>query len=73
VGLPEQRYDASQRWLRRRQPAVLAIWGKNDPFFIPAGAEAYARDATDTTVVLLDTGHFALEEKPTSSTTTSTT
>jgi len=57
------RYDAWQAWLRRRQPTVLAIWGKNDPFFIPPGAEAYARDAKATTVVLLDTGHFALEEE----------
>jgi pimeloyl-ACP methyl ester carboxylesterase len=57
------RYDEWQAWLRRRQPTVLAIWGKNDPFFIPPGAEAYARDAHDTTVVLLDTGHFALEEE----------
>jgi pimeloyl-ACP methyl ester carboxylesterase len=57
------RYDDWQAWLRQRQPTVLAIWGKNDPFFIPAGAEAFARDADDTTVVLLDTGHFALEEE----------
>jgi pimeloyl-ACP methyl ester carboxylesterase len=57
------RYDAWQAWLRRRQPTVLAIWGKNDPFFISPGAEAYARDAKATTVVLLDTGHFALEEE----------
>jgi pimeloyl-ACP methyl ester carboxylesterase len=57
------RYGAWQTWLRRRQPAVLAIWGKNDPFFISPGAEAYARDAKDTRVVLLDTGHFALEEE----------
>jgi pimeloyl-ACP methyl ester carboxylesterase len=57
------RYDAWQAWLRRRQPSVLAVWGKNDPFFVPSGADAYARDAKDTTVVLLDTGHFALEEE----------
>jgi pimeloyl-ACP methyl ester carboxylesterase len=42
---------------------VLAIWGKSDPFFIPPGAGAFARDAKNTTVVLLDTGHFALEEE----------
>jgi pimeloyl-ACP methyl ester carboxylesterase len=42
---------------------VLAVWGKNDPFFIPAGAEAYRRDVPSATVLLLDTGHFALEEK----------
>jgi pimeloyl-ACP methyl ester carboxylesterase len=57
------RYASWQAWLRRRQPRVLAIWGKNDPFFIPPGAHAFARDAKDTTVVLLDTGHFALEEE----------
>ncbi|MEV8562522.1 alpha/beta hydrolase [Streptomyces sp. NPDC051917] len=56
-------YPVWQAWLRERQPALLAIWGKNDPFFIPAGAEAYARDVTDAEVVLLDTGHFALEEE----------
>ncbi|MGB7144851.1 alpha/beta fold hydrolase, partial [Mycobacterium sp.] len=47
------RYDAWQAWLRRRQPTVLAIWGKNDPFFVPPGAEAFAHDAKATTVVLL--------------------
>lgn len=56
-------YPAWQAWLRERQPALLAVWGKNDPFFVPAGAEAYARDVTDAEVVLLDTGHFALEEE----------
>jgi pimeloyl-ACP methyl ester carboxylesterase len=40
---------------------LLAIWGKNDPFFIPPGAEAYRRDIPDAEVRLLDTGHFALE------------
>jgi pimeloyl-ACP methyl ester carboxylesterase len=57
------RYGEFQDWLRRRNPPVLAIWGRNDPFFIPAGAEAYRRDAPDAEVVLLDTGHFALEEE----------
>ncbi|GHH77787.1 alpha/beta hydrolase [Streptomyces sulfonofaciens] len=56
-------YPAWQGWLRERQPALLAIWGKNDPIFIPAGAEAYARDVPEAEVVLLDTGHFALEEE----------
>ncbi len=56
-------YSAWQAWLRARQPKVLAIWGKNDPFFIPAGAQAYKKDVPDATVVLLDTGHFALEEE----------
>jgi pimeloyl-ACP methyl ester carboxylesterase len=40
---------------------MLAIWGKNDPFFIPPGAEAYRRDNPNATVRMLDTGHFALE------------
>ncbi|NYF09215.1 pimeloyl-ACP methyl ester carboxylesterase [Leifsonia sp. AK011] len=56
-------YPVWQAWLRRRQPKVLAIWGKNDPFFIPAGAVAFQRDVPDTEVILLDTGHFALEEE----------
>jgi pimeloyl-ACP methyl ester carboxylesterase len=40
---------------------LLAIWGKNDPFFIPAGAEAFRRDNPNAVVEFLDTGHFALE------------
>jgi len=40
---------------------LLAIWGKNDPFFIPAGAEAFRRDIPDAQVQFLDTGHFATE------------
>jgi pimeloyl-ACP methyl ester carboxylesterase len=40
---------------------LLAIWGKNDPFFIPAGAEAFRRDIPGAQVKMLDTGHFALE------------
>ncbi|HEY6499620.1 MAG TPA: alpha/beta hydrolase, partial [Streptosporangiaceae bacterium] len=57
------RYPDWQAWLRRRQPVVLAIWGQNDPFFIPAGARAYAGDVPGAEVILLDTGHFALEEE----------
>jgi pimeloyl-ACP methyl ester carboxylesterase len=56
-------YPVWQAWLRRRQPRVLAIWGKNDPFFTPAGAEAYRNDVPSAEVILLDTGHFALEEE----------
>jgi pimeloyl-ACP methyl ester carboxylesterase len=37
------------------------VWGKNDPFFLPAGAEAFKRDLPDADVRFLDTGHFALE------------
>jgi pimeloyl-ACP methyl ester carboxylesterase len=40
---------------------LLAVWGKNDPFFLPQGAEAFRRDIPDAEVRLLDTGHFALE------------
>ena len=57
------RYPDWQAWLKRRQPKLVAAWGKNDPFFIPAGAEAYRKDVPDAKVVLLDTGHFALEEE----------
>lgn len=56
-------YPAWQAWLRERQPEVLAVWGRNDPFFIPAGAEAYRKDVPSAEVVLLDTGHFAPEEE----------
>jgi len=57
------RYQEFHSWLRDRAPKVLAIWGRNDPFFIPAGAHAYRADVPDAEVVLLDTGHFALEEE----------
>jgi pimeloyl-ACP methyl ester carboxylesterase len=57
------RYEEFHAWLRRRAPKVLAVWGRNDPFFIPAGAEGYQADVPDAEVVLLDTGHFALEEE----------
>ncbi|MFJ8477059.1 alpha/beta fold hydrolase [Kitasatospora sp. NPDC094011] len=55
------RYPAFQDYLRRHQPPLLAVWGRNDPFFLPAGAEAFKRDLPHATVRLLDTGHFALE------------
>jgi hypothetical protein len=42
---------------------LLAAWGKNDPFFIPPGAEAYKRDLPKAEVHFLDTGHFALETR----------
>lgn len=54
-------YPAFQQFFRQYQPALLAIWGRNDPFFIPPGAEAYRRDIPAATIKLLDTGHFALE------------
>jgi pimeloyl-ACP methyl ester carboxylesterase len=54
-------YPKFQEFFRTYRPPTLAVWGKNDPFFLPAGAEAYRRDNPDAKVVLYDTGHFALE------------
>jgi pimeloyl-ACP methyl ester carboxylesterase len=54
-------YPAFQNYFRTHKPPLLAIWGKNDPFFLPAGAEAFKRDNPSATVRFLDTGHFALE------------
>jgi len=54
-------YPAFHEYFRTRQPPLLATWGRNDPFFLPAGAEAFKRDIPDADVRLLDTGHFALE------------
>src|ERR1700761_4435935 len=54
-------YPVFQQFFREKLPPTLAIWGKNDPFFIPPGAEAYRRDNPKAVVRMLDTGHFALE------------
>jgi pimeloyl-ACP methyl ester carboxylesterase len=54
-------YPKFQEYFRKSKPPLLAIWGKNDPFFIPAGAEAFRRDLLNVEVRFLDTGHFALE------------
>ena len=54
-------YPAFQAYFRKYQPPLLAIWGRNDPFFLPPGAEAYKRDLPNAEVRFLDTGHFALE------------
>ena len=54
-------YDSIQAYLRERRPPVLAVWGRNDPFFIPPGAEAFRRDVPAAEVRFVDTGHFALE------------
>lgn len=54
-------YPAFHDYFRKAQPPLLAIWGKNDPFFLPAGAEAYRRDIPNARVEFLETGHFALE------------
>ncbi|HTC87460.1 MAG TPA: alpha/beta hydrolase [Bryobacteraceae bacterium] len=54
-------YPAFQDYFRKARPPLLAIWGKNDPFFIPAGAEAFRKDIPTARVEFLDTGHFAIE------------
>jgi pimeloyl-ACP methyl ester carboxylesterase len=54
-------YPEFQEYFRSKRPPTLAVWGKNDPFFLPQGAEAFRRDNPDAEVRLLDTGHFALE------------
>jgi pimeloyl-ACP methyl ester carboxylesterase len=54
-------YPKFQEYLRRSKPPLLAIWGKNDPFFVPPGAEAFRRDLPKAQVQFLDTGHFAIE------------
>jgi pimeloyl-ACP methyl ester carboxylesterase len=54
-------YPRFQQYFREHQPPLLAVWGKNDPFFIPPGAEAYKRDLPDAEIEFLDTGHFAIE------------
>ncbi len=54
-------YSEFQAYFRKYQPKLLAVWGKNDPAFLPAGAEAYKHDLPSAEIHLLDTGHFALE------------
>jgi pimeloyl-ACP methyl ester carboxylesterase len=54
-------YPVFQEYFRTHKPRFLAVWGKNDPFFLPQGAEAYKRDIPDADVRFFDTGHFALE------------
>src|SRR6267142_1089903 len=54
-------YPNFQEYFRKSRPPLLAIWGRNDPFFIPAGAEAFRKDLPNAKVEFLDTGHFALE------------
>ncbi|WP_407059979.1 alpha/beta fold hydrolase [Bradyrhizobium lupini] len=56
-----ERYPDFQNYFRTHRPPLLAVWGRHDPAFIPAGAEAYKRDLPDAHVHFLDTGHFALE------------
>jgi len=54
-------YPKFQEYFRTQRPPTLAVWGKNDPFFLPPGAEAFRRDNPGARVVFYDTGHFALE------------
>jgi pimeloyl-ACP methyl ester carboxylesterase len=54
-------YPEFQNYFRTHKPPFLAVWGKNDPFFIPPGAEAFKRDIPKADVRFFETGHFALE------------
>ncbi|MGA8940109.1 MAG: alpha/beta fold hydrolase, partial [Acidobacteriaceae bacterium] len=54
-------YPKFQEYFRQSKPPLLAIWGRNDPFFIPAGADAFRKDLPNAQVRFLDTGHFATE------------
>ncbi len=55
------RYPKFQEYFRTKHPPLLAVWGKDDPFFLPAGAEAFKRDNPNAEVHFYETGHFALE------------
>lgn len=54
-------YPEFQKYFRTHKPSFLAVWGRNDPFFLPAGAEAFKRDIPKAEIQFFDTGHFALE------------
>ena len=54
-------YPKFQQYFRTHRPPTLAVWGKNDSFFLPAGAKAFTRDNPSAEVLFFDTGHFALE------------
>lgn len=54
-------YPRFQEHFRTKRPPILAVWGENDPFFLPSGVEAFMRDNPDAEVHFYDTGHFALE------------
>jgi pimeloyl-ACP methyl ester carboxylesterase len=56
-------YDRWHEYFRTSQPPMLIVWGKDDPFFTVEGAKAYQRDLPKAELILLDTGHFALEEE----------
>jgi pimeloyl-ACP methyl ester carboxylesterase len=54
-------YSAFQAYFRTHEPPFLAVWGRNDPFFLPPGATAFKRDIPNADIQFFDTGHFALE------------
>ena len=54
-------YPRFQEYFRKYHPPALAVWGKNDPFFLPKGAEAFRRDMPDAEIHFVDAGHFPLE------------
>jgi pimeloyl-ACP methyl ester carboxylesterase len=56
-------YPVWQKWLRDHQPPLLVLWGRYDPSFVVAGAEAYRKDVPGAEVHILDAGHFALDEQ----------
>ena len=57
-----KQYPQWHEALRKYKPPVLAVWGKNDPIFLPAGAEAFKQDVPNTEIHFIDSGHFALED-----------
>jgi pimeloyl-ACP methyl ester carboxylesterase len=54
-------YPKFQEYFRTKRPPLLAVWGKNDPFFLPPGADAFKRDNPHAEIRFYETGHFALE------------
>lgn len=56
-------YPKFQAFFRERKPPTLIVWGKNDKIFPAEGASPYLRDLPQAEMHLLDTGHFALEDK----------
>lgn len=62
-GSNPRQYPVWQDYLRQRRPPTLVVWGRNDPFFTEAGAQAYRRDVPDSELHMFETGHFAPEEE----------
>lgn len=56
-------YPTWQKYFREKRPPMLAVWGRNDPFFLPPGAEAFKRDLPDAEIAFVEAGHFALETR----------